>query len=113
MPFPCRGVREHEMEGLGAACEAGHPRRPFRDLSANQDVGGLISLMVPSTTCSNRRPDRLMQDRKAARSMTKRTARAIQMGRSRLSSRGLHIRLSCDVKADGATRRVEQSCGVG
>src|SRR5260370_14093461 len=38
-------------------------------LSANETAGALISMMARSTTRSNQRPDTLMQDRKADRSM--------------------------------------------
>ena len=40
-----------------------------RGLSANENASALISMMARSTTRSNQRPDTLMQDRKAVRSM--------------------------------------------
>jgi hypothetical protein len=106
MPFPCRGLREDELEDLADACEARDPHRPFRGLSAHEDVGGLISMMVPSTACSNQRPDTLMQDRKADRSMTKRTARAIQVVCVSLRV-ALNVRLSCETRE---SRRGHTTC---
>ena len=40
-----------------------------RGLSANENASALISMMARSTTRSHQRPDTLMQDRKAPRSM--------------------------------------------
>jgi len=40
-----------------------------RGLSANENASALISMMARSTTRSNQRPDTLMQDRNAPRSM--------------------------------------------
>jgi hypothetical protein len=40
-----------------------------RDLSAKKNAGALISMMARSSNRSNQRPDTLMQDRKADRSM--------------------------------------------
>src|SRR5215831_3970689 len=42
---------------------------PVRGLSANENAGALISMMARSTNRSNQRPDTLMQDRRADRSM--------------------------------------------
>jgi hypothetical protein len=50
------------------ACETWCPKWPARGLAANENVCALISMVVWSTARSIRRPDTLMQDRKAARS---------------------------------------------
>src|SRR5437879_342751 len=46
-----------------AHANTGDPNGPVRGLSANQLECALISMMARSTTCSNQRPDTLMQDR--------------------------------------------------
>ena len=50
-----------------AHAKTGHPHGPFRGLPANENARALIS-MVAQSTCSNQRPDTLMQDRRADRS---------------------------------------------
>ena len=50
-----------------AHVKTGHPHGPFRGLPANENARALIS-MVAQSTCSNQRPDTLMQDRRADRS---------------------------------------------
>src|SRR5580704_5806047 len=44
------------------------PKWPIRGRSANKTARALISMMARSTTCSNQKPDTLMQDRTSARS---------------------------------------------
>src|SRR5215468_9900962 len=46
-----------------ARANTGDPNGPVGGLSANEIACALISMMARSTTCSNQRPDTLMQDR--------------------------------------------------
>src|SRR6516162_6515093 len=52
-----------------APANPGDPNGPNRGLSGNENASALISMMARSTTRSNQRPDTLMQDRNAPRSM--------------------------------------------
>src|SRR5215467_9079828 len=51
-----------------ARANTGDPNGPVGGLSANEIARALISMMARSTTCSNQRPDTLMQDRTSAHS---------------------------------------------
>jgi hypothetical protein len=86
-------------------------RMAHRGLSANEIARALISMMARSTTCSNQRPDTLMQDRirRIDEDLLRRTAGPyirVMTDKTQSEHNESGYRTLADIRADIAFRRL-------